>query len=658
MWAWIGRLDRLQRSFWFKVIASAALLLGSVIGVALYAAGRSGRETQLTMTVPEEPAAVPGEDPALAASRQALREARERVLRGLNSVVGRGADWTAVAVGTGVAVVLALIIVWMGLGLTYLGLALIAGLAVVPMILWGGRIVLTRSQQGAPGVLLRDLGTFLAGVVALTASFTAALQALRLLLSGPWPALAIARNVVQEAVRMKVSLVFIILLIFGMAALPELLHEGTPLRYRVQTFLQYGAGGTFWLVAIMTLFLAVGSVAFEQRDRVIWQTMSKPVAPWQYVLGKWLGVVGVAGVLLVVSASGVFLFTEYLRNQPAHGEVAPYVAAGNLAVSEDRLALESQVLAARRVVRPTVPGVDQEAMRQLVEERIARSRQTEPDLRDTPDLRARLRDEIDTERLQQHLTIEGGRSETFVFEGLEPAARAALPMTLRYKINSSGNDPQLFPRVTFYIPNGGAVVREVALGHAMTIPLSAGAVDEHGRVTLTVINGDVHADTPNPYTINFPPDGLEIYFAAGSYRANFVRVMLVLWLKLSVLAMLGVVAATFLSFPVASLVAFGIFLMAESARFLWNSLEFYASTETSGEVIWWRVLVRAVAVPVSGGLRFYADLRPSRDLVEGRLLGWETVGYAVGTLGGLTLLLLGAGVLIFRRRELAIYSGQ
>ena len=144
--------------------------------------------------------------------------------------------------------------------------------------------------------VLQDAARFLGGLGLLSLSFFILMELLKLLFSGAHPVIAIARNVVSEAVRMKVSIVFMVMLLFGLASLPGLLDDSTPLRYRVQSFLQYGTGGTFWIIAVLVLFLAVGSVAFEQRDRIIWQTMTKPVAPWQYLLGKWLGVVGIAAV--------------------------------------------------------------------------------------------------------------------------------------------------------------------------------------------------------------------------------------------------------------------------------------------------------------------------------------------------------------------------
>ena len=41
----------------------------------------------------------------------------------------------------------------------------------------------------------------------------------------------------------------IVMLILGLTVLPRLLDDAAPLRYRVQTFLQYGTSATFWVIA-------------------------------------------------------------------------------------------------------------------------------------------------------------------------------------------------------------------------------------------------------------------------------------------------------------------------------------------------------------------------------------------------------------------------
>jgi hypothetical protein len=55
---------------------------------------------------------------------------------------------------------------------------------------------------------------------------------------------------------------------------------------------------------------------------------------------------------------------------------------------------------------------------------------------------------------------------------------------------------------------------------------------------------------------------------------------------------------------------------------------------------------------------FYSQLKPTATLIDGRMIGWDKVAITVGVLGSITALLYLAAVMIFRKRELAMYSGQ
>jgi hypothetical protein len=668
----LSALDRLQKTRAFKLVATGlvlALFIGLGVAYAVAKQARVGSGPALMLEPPPPELAEPQDPSTLTeAERQAnemalaARRATEANVRAFNDILARRADTAAVWVGLSVGAAVCLAAVWLGLGLTGLGLLVLIGLISGPMFL-AGRLI--PPEVSAWGGRLRETGKFVAGVGVLGFAFLALMQGLRALLGGPWAITAIARNVVNEAVRMRVSVVFIVMLLFMLAALPGLLDEDTPLRYRVQSFLQYGSGGSFWIIAILTLFLAVGTVAFEQRDKIIWQTMTKPVAGWQYLLGKWLGVVGVSAVLLAISSSGVFLFVEYLRNQKALGEVEPYIAASG-PITEDRFVLENQVLRARAARTPLMPQMTAESAAAELQERIDRVRQADPNWVQTEENVQQLYVAMEQERRTAFLAIEPGAQERYTFTGLSGAKAEGTPLTLRYRIDFGSNDPRETYRVSFLIPNQTPAVQEVPGGQTMTINISPVAIDDQGNLSIVAVNGDVLRYFENPQdpgwtndiTMSFPPDGLEAYYAVGSYRLNFLRVMIVLWLKLAFLAMVAVWAATFLSFPVASLVAFGVFLIAESAGFLTRSLEYFASVDAQGNVDYWRLLVRGIAAPVAGTFRFYAELRPTANLVDGRLVSWSTVVLAAGVLGGLAALLYALAVGIFRNRELATYSGQ
>lgn len=651
----LARLNRLQKTTGFKLVASgvlSALAIGLLVTYLVLTSAPGGLEG---VQLPDRSQV--GDE-----QLRAILESADRAQMQLLTSQRSGAT---VALGLSAGAGVGLLAIWLGVGLTYLGLALVAVMIAGPLILLEAFF----AQQSSGGLISRtgDLGKLLLGIVALTMSFTALLEGLRVAYAAlPGPVFAVARNVLSEAVRMKVSLIFIVLLIFGLAALPGLLDPDTPLRYRVQSFLQYGTGGSFWLIALLTLLLSVSTVATEQRDKIIWQTMTKPVAAWQYTLGKWLGVVSLAAALLLVCGSAVLMFTEYLKLQPAVGEETAFVAVGG-GISDDRMILQNQVLQARRTVEaemevdPTSPE-----FREAVDTFLENQRRSAIDFQDTFESRRKVEEDLFKQLVTFRRSVEPGSVRTFQFTGLKDAARDDRFLMLRYRVNAGNNRPDETYKLTFLVRElPGPIVQEVGLGSTHVFDeIPSRAISADGTLDIAVINGvrGVDPETgqagiePNPLTITFPPGGLEISYSVGGYQMNFLRGLAALWVKLAFLAMLGVAASTFLSFPVACLIAFGGFFAAESASFLNESLEVYNPGEGLGAI------VGMVVVPVAKGVvwtfSIYTELKPTARLVDGRLISWGDLSMGVLVLGLWSLVLYTAGTIIFRNRELAIYSGR
>ncbi len=653
---WLARLDRVQRGRVFKIIAS-------IVVVALAVAAYGTYVVRVTAPTGEAPTSVPaatGADPKDEESiqRRRVESALADMQRLAGEVVAARASPANVGVAAAIGAAIALVVIWLGLGLTYLALALAAAAIAWPMQL---RFIGWTSAS-----------TILLGSIALTASFTALMQVLRIAFSGPGAVSAIARNVLAEAVRMRVSLVFIVLLILGLATLPLLLDPENPLRYRVQSFLQFSVGGSFWLVAILTLFLSVGTVAFEQRDRQIWQTMTKPVSPWRYVLGKWTGVVGVNAVLLAVCLAGVFMFTEYLRRQPAEGELRRETAAtqADLPLTQDRWVLETQILTARTTRQPDDDvAQNSPAFDQLVQRYIENGRLSNPEYATTASAIEKIRADLFKQVQSVRRTAAPGGNVSFRFSNLGEARARGLPLTLRYKLNSGSNRPDEILKVTFLFQNVRISDERVVPGIAQTLTLPAALVNDDGSAELIAFNGvlvrtgeagDQIGVAPNTDSMNFDlGDGLELSYPAGSFAMNLVRVGLVLWVKLAFLAMLGCCAATFLSFPVACMVAFAAFLAGEGAGFLSTALDsFDALDPVTNKIDWWKVPVRALGLAVAWMFGTYSELKPTVKLVDGRLLGWGTVSYGTLVLCAWVGALFAIASTVFRRRELATYSGH
>jgi ABC-type transport system involved in multi-copper enzyme maturation permease subunit len=652
----IQRLDRVQQSRGFKLVASGLVLLLGITLCIVYGVRVASDESISKVKVDESlfevaPTGDAEADKAATAAAESRRSAAEATGRIINDILDNKQSIRAVVIGTGAVVGLMLVVIWLGLGLTYLALGILAASLAWLAILFG---------RG------KDLGLAGAGLVALIAAFSALMQAAKLLFSGSHPVMAVARNTLAEAVRMKISLVFIVLMIFGLALLPLTMDTDSPLRYRIQSFIQFSTVGTFWLIALLVLTFSVSSVAIEQRDKLIWQTMTKPVQAWQYILGKWLGVVTLGAALLLVAASGIFLFTEYLRSQPAVGEREAYVSSVGGGLTEDRLIVETQVLTARSVVRPVPMQLDNEQLRENIESRVDSEmrlmEQTSGTVEEVRAKRRALAEKIETSLIRslevEYRVITPDMARVYRFEGLGEARESDRPIILRFKFESGSNRPDAEFKVTIQFVGSAPAVIPIGLGQFHTLPITPAVIAADGSTELQVINGDVYSGRPNSDVITFSPEGMEISYTSGGFVGNYFRCVSVLWVKLAFLAMLAIAAATFLSFSVASLVSMATFLAAEGAGFVNSALENYATDDGKGNVYILNTITSRIAGVVGNIFKVYADLRPTARLVEGLSLPMGELLGGVIVLAGSTAILFVFATYVFRKRELALYSGN
>lgn len=655
----LATLRVLQRSVRFKMIATACVVIVAVVAYASWwtvlhapADAAPPPDASAQTSAPADTATPgSGDDGSVVASPSETDTIQPRIDPGdvLSAIGSRDAS-LGVAFGVAGGVAVACLVIWLGAGLTYLAIALATAVVVVPLRLYGPTA---------------QLGSIAGGVAVLAASFTICIETVRTLLSGNHPVFAVGRTVVAEAVRMKISFVFILLLIGWLAALPWLLDDAQPLRFRVQTFLRNGTAGSFWALALLTMFFAVATVSFEQRDKTIWQTVVKPVRAWHYILGKWIGLMAVNAALLGVTASGVFLFTEYLRSQPAKGEVAPYVNAdGSGRPTEDRLILEARVLTARDGRAPTLPEIAPQRVAEEIEKAVDEAVRTAgPEAeRQRRQLRTALLPSTLEKLAASRTAIAPFDNKDFEFRDLARARDLGKPITLRYKVQAGANDPTQLAAMLFEFRDQRTddIVRlsiDTPLNVTQSLDLRPEVIGPDGRLLLTIYNGDPTRMKPNNFTIRFPPDGLEVLYVRGGYEANFLRVMTALWIKLGFIAAAGIFGATFLSFPVACLLAFLVLFAAETSGFLKGALEIYTSVDQAGQLDVFRLLVRAVAIPITKIFAGYRELDSTGRLVDGRLLSWSAFTGAGTLILALTGAVLASAVAVFRKRELAVYSG-
>lgn len=467
------------------------------------------------------------------------------------------------------------------------------------------------------------------------------------------PTIAVANIVMRESTRKWYTGAFIIVLLVVLPLVPLAIEAGDPLRYRVQTFLSWSLGAAIGLAGLLTLVLSCSTVALEIRDRQIWQTLTKPAHRLAYILGKWLGVVSVTFVMLAVSGISILLFVEYLRTQPAQNLM-------------DEIAVRDEILVARLGARPEYQLPSREQVDAAVTDMISADPTIREDIargvRRDSEVRRMLGDQVRTEALSKQRSVAPGRTETLVFRGLGRAQSLGDVMTLTFLFHIGASDPHTQHPVTFQFPDGQRLQRNFVPAQRHMVLVSTQYIDANGDLSIGIGNFGVREGElmPGMGTLMWDPDGLEVLYRVGGFEANFLRALLLEWTKLAFLAMLGVCCASVLSFPVALLFTATIYAIGSMTPFLSVAIEHYwvdPDQPLVARVFQWVIL--SVATASNWLLSGFGEVSGESLLVEGRLVSWRAVAKAIGILG----VLWSGGVLLvgwaaFRRKELAIYSGQ
>ena len=551
----------------------------------------------------------------------------------------------------------------MVLGAATLGWLLLVILLRIPL-----QAGLTVLGTGVPFGIASALGATTAmwvigGVGLLTFTYMLLVRGFLLLYSVPRQIPAVAATVLREATRTRVPLLFIIALLVLLPLIPVFISPEDPLRFRIQTFISRSMGLTFYLASCMTIVLACATVAFEIRDRQIWQLVTKPMGRFNYLLGKWLGIVSLNVVLVTIASVSMFLFIQYQRRLP--------IESSRTAL-EDARQVETAVLTARVNRYPTYETLSKEQIQARVEERIKNEAQF-TDLESVPAAEWRMlaREEVERHSAGQR-SIMPQQSRQFVFRDLDRAKALGVPLTLRYRFHILRddehetftaffmfNDDQQTMRTEQYVPT---------MAHSLD-RIPSEWINDDGELTVTVANGlDPRLKFAGNGAMNWEFDDFELLFEVGSFEANFFRAILVNLVRLAFLAMLGIACATFLSFPVACLMSFTIFVAGTAAPFLAQSLNQWVPPDATtmdwgniGMVIKWAVMsvLSGIARAMVWLVGAFGQTQPTDALVQGRLLAWPAVIMSIVRIGlvwsGIALLV---GYLVLRSRQLAIYSGN
>ena len=455
---------------------------------------------------------------------------------------------------------------------------------------------------------------------------------------------AIAGLTWKAAFRFRLFLVLAALLFVAVVGLPLLIKDDGSARGFTQIILTYTLTVITGLLGLSTLWLACGTLARDIEECQIQVVVTKPIARWQIWLGKWLGLMSLNFVLLVLAGGFVFGLLQW--------------RAQKLPPAEQKI-MREQVLVARGSAKEASHDADIEAdTRRILQGRL---KSTGIEKVNLAEVEKQIREGV---RADWQLVPPSYQRVWEVDLGFAKNYLHGKPLQLRVKFNSA----QKSPSGTFLalwqvgVPDKTKLWRTdepMSLApdtfHEFAIPPDL--YDENGKLTITFVN-------PNGTALLFPLDeGLEVLYPEGSFALNFARGLGIIFCWLALLAALGLMSASFLSFPVAAFFSLALLIVGFSGGTLSESIEngtVAAGNEETG--VAGHSIADIILIPAFKGIvtliQLVENFSPVDALSSGRSITWSELGLAflqiVLLIGGIFAVL---GIFFFSRRELATAQG-
>ncbi|MBN1787796.1 MAG: hypothetical protein JW806_05315 [Sedimentisphaerales bacterium] len=448
---------------------------------------------------------------------------------------------------------------------------------------------------------------------------------------------AVARNTFISSMRMKTAIVFILLL---MILLPVLYltttGDGTAIG-RIQSFISYGLGLTAFLISILTIIVSCYTLSSDIKHKQIYTVVTKPVKRFELIIGKILGVVLLDLLLLVVFSSAIYACTLYM---PRLSKVADtdikrlddefYTARASLKVDFDELAIEKIVF---------------DEYEELVKTgRLDKSRSREDIL-----------DELRKTEKYSRNSAEPGGQVIWEFQNIKPFD-VNESIFVRFKYNASQMATGDIAYGNWYVGDYRQikygqgwtetpiynVPRKDTCGSQHEFEVPADAVAKDGYLAVVFYN-----EPRNATTVMFSPeDGFEVLYKAGSFRNNFLRAQVVIFVRLVFLAVLGVSLSVWLGFPVAILCSLTIFFMGMINGFVVGSFGYLGQNM----IVFYKYVMKPLIWLLP---RFDGNYNINGYIIDAKLISNRFLVFAIGALVIKSLVLMLAGFLIFTKREIA-----
>jgi hypothetical protein len=447
----------------------------------------------------------------------------------------------------------------------------------------------------------------------------------------------------KAALRFRLFAVVAVLLVLAVVGLPLVVRDDGTARGFAQIILTYTLTAITVLLGFSTLWLSCGALARDIEECQIQVVATKPIARWQIWMGKWLGIASLNATLLALAGSCIYGLLEW--------------RASRLPLME-RTELRQNLL----VARGTATETDNTAMVDAKTEEILQNRlKSNPGVAaDINEVRNQIREQVKSDF---QLVPPGYFRIWNINLGAAKGYIRDKPLQLRIKFESADHNPNGTYMGLWEIgnPDSTNYVQMPAMSlapdtfHEFTIPPNL--YSDSGMLTIVFVN-------QNEMSLLFPlEDGMEVLFPQGTFTANFIRALGIILCWLILLSAIGLMAASFLSFPVAAFFSLTMLAVAFSSGTLAETVDLGSVTTGSTPNAATRSITDTVFIPIFKGmldvLNLVEKFSPIDALSSGRSVPWSDLVAAIGQIvilfGGFFAII---GMTLFSRRELAAAQNQ
>lgn len=449
--------------------------------------------------------------------------------------------------------------------------------------------------------------------------------------------LAVAKVTFSHAVRMKIAVVILLLLIVLLPLMSVIIEGDGTLVGKLQTFSSYGLGLIGFLLSILTIAISCFTLSNDFKRKHVYLTVTKPVRRFEVVFGKLLGIV-LLDVILLTLFGGVLYAGIY---------VIPKISD---APRSDVARAEREFFTARIGL---TPELDMDALVQKARDRfeaLKEKNQLPEGMSVT-----RVMGELKSAEIMKAKSVPPGREKVWEFENVN-IKNPQDPNTVifvRYKYQTSIEPPdgQVFGqwRIGDLRQMGPTqaktrvygIDRQEATRTVQEFAVPADALAADGYLAVAFYNN------PSLNRTVIIPEDVEVLYRTGTFTDNYLRVILLIFVQLLFLSILGISLTTWLSFPTAILVSVSVYLIGLVNFFIVDAIE------SVGEMM---VVIYAFLIkPILWFLPHFDQMyQPSWYIVDGKTLEWAFLFSTIGiTLCVKALLVLLVGMFIFSRREVA-----